>query len=151
MLTPGDIVQFLFTDKLQRTTQAVLDATRLQPTVNTVEAESALCRHSLLRIMVHYTVGATVYTELTAVAFFFVDDDDAVLTLGYGVKGAKISADGVIAMDTHGRSEVHIQLSPDLSWLYGDHPAGPSPYREIVLLIAGDLAGVAPDTFVYVY
>jgi hypothetical protein len=141
-------LQLLFCHILQRTAEAMLNATRLNPPPKSLNAKIALPGHLFHLVKEHGSVGAGVDTQLAPVAFLFIHKDSAILSLSDGVHRTGSHTQRVIAVHAQGREEIEMELILNLSRFNGHHLA---PLRtgfigEVMFLPAGNLTSMATDT-----
>lgn len=148
MLSLRDLDQLLGLDIAQGPADAMLNTTGLQPVSDASQAEIALPCLTADFVEGHRTGWACRDAEPASAAVFPVHHDDPVLPLYDSTVRAALQTGRVLAMEAQGGEIIEVELIRHFSGLHGDHTA---PFRtgcgrEVVLLPAGDLTGVAADT-----
>ena len=143
-------LQLLLGHILQGAAEAMLNTARFDPPTKPVDTEITFPGHFLCLIIDHGSIGAGVDAELASVTFLFIQKDGAIFSLYDRVDRTGSHTQRVITVDAQGRKEIEVELILNLSRFDGHHPA---PLRtgligKVVLLPAGNLAGMTADTTV---
>jgi hypothetical protein len=143
----------LWGDIAKGTADAMLDATGLYFVFNTLQAEITFPRHLGYLIEGHHSIGTRRDAEPASVAFFSIHDDDTVFPLHNCLDRAAVKAKRIFTMDAHRWKIIEVEFILNFSGLHRHHSA---PFRtglvgEVMLLAAGDFAGMAAYTAIQNY
>jgi hypothetical protein len=132
--------------KMDAASNALIDASRPFSSINAMVTEMTFFSHAFMGIKLHHSEGTGLKAGFTTGAGFRIDKDDPVSPLLDGMRGTRLFTRGVGTLEAASRKKG--QPEPPIDFLnplcFDLDPA--RSFRWVILLLAGQLAGVAPPT-----
>jgi hypothetical protein len=129
---------------------ALIDAGRPLPSINSMVTEMTFFGHAFHGIELHHSKRTGIKAGLTTGAGFWIHKNDTVGSLIDGLNGADLFAGGVGALKAASRKKGQPELALDSLNPFCFHLDPPGSFWGVILLLAGQLAGITPPTDLFI-
>jgi len=136
--------EFFDLAKMDAASEAWVNAGRPFPSINSMITEMAFFSHPFIGIELHHSQRTGLEAGLTTDAGIWINEDDTVRPLMDGLNRTHLFTGGFRALQAARRKKGQPELAIDSLHPFCFHLDPPRSFRWVILLLAGQLAGVAP-------